>query len=106
MRQEYVTEYAKDEFIGYENKISGEEKSIEDCLNETIRELKMRIGLHNSNWFSFQVRNALIDIGRMSIYKYPDKKDKIIQLIKDALEPLDYRVDDKVFNQNIGDYDR
>ncbi len=106
MRQEYVTQYAKDEFTRYKNKISQEGKSIENCLIETIRELAMRIGLHNSNWFSFQVRNVLIDIGKMSINQYPDKKDEIIKLIKNALEPLGYKVDEKDFKQKKDDYER
>ena len=97
MRQEYVTNFAKEEFEEYEKKISKGEKSLEDCLTETIRGLEMRIGLHNSNWFSFQVKDALMDIGKKSINKYPNKKNEIIQLIINTLKSLGYVVDEKDF---------
>lgn len=106
MRQEYVTQYAKDEFEGYDNRISEEGKSIEDCLIETIRGLVMRIGLHNSNWFSFQVKDALMDIGKKSINKYPNKKNEIIQLIINTLKPLGYEVKEKDFEQKQEDFER
>ena len=97
MRQEYVTNFAEEEFGEYEKKISKREQSIEDCLTETIRGLEMRMVLHNSGWISFQVKNALMDIGKKSINKYPNKKNEIIQLIINTLKPLGYVVDEKDF---------
>ena len=106
MRQEYVNEYAKDEFTKYEKRMREEGKSIEDCLNETIRGLEIRIGLHNSDWFSFRVKDALINIGKMSINKYPNKKNKIIQLIINKLKSLGYEVDEKDFESIEEDFER
>ena len=97
MRKEYITQYAREELENYSEKLS-EGKSIEECFNQSITDLKRRITFNNAIWFSDDVRATLIELYRMLTNQYPDKKEKFKELVKNAIVSLGYEVEENLFN--------
>ena len=95
--QEYITRYASDELERYKELITKNKIDIEECIEQSIRNLENRVAIHIPGWNSEKIKDILIIIGKMVVKQYPEKKEKIIKKIVKKSQVLGYSVNDDIF---------